>query len=176
MSYIPPNFNLIYQNPELPYLQQFNKTVYDQNVPVQTTISFGDFYALMPSDNASPIAVGSSVEFPRINTVSGTDISGSNSIFTLGPIGVYQVSFQVGVTDVSGCQLGLALNGTLLPGSVVGTLGSNSINGVTLVTTTIVNSTLSVINPTGNARSIIVTANLGGVQAVAAHLVITRLR
>jgi len=174
---VPPNYNVIYQNPNIPFIEGINKVVFDQSVLVQPTVSFMDAYALMPTDNSSTIAVGSDVAFPRLGSSSTSDIVPlTTSSFTLGPIGVYDVYFQVGVTDASGCQLALTLNNVLQPQSVSGLLGSDVIIGRTLLTTTVVNSVVTVRNPTGNLRPITVTASLGGTNSVSAHLIITRLK
>lgn len=177
MSNLPPNYNVIQQNLDLPYIEQLNKTLFDQAVLLQPTISYADFYALMPTDNASTIAAGSDIAFPRLGSTSASDIvRATASSFTLGPIGVYNIQFQVGVTDAVGSQLVLTLNGVQQASTVVGIVGSGSINGSTILTTTVVNSVITVRNPSGNARAITVTASLGGASPVAAHLVVTRLR
>ena len=176
---VPPNYNIIYQNPNMELLENVNKIVYDQSVAIQPTISFLDAYALMPSDNPNPIAVGSDIAFPNINSTSNSDIlpvANSTSSFTLGPIGVYDIYFQVGVTDVSGCQLVVTLNNVEKSYTVSGLVGSNVIVGRTLMTTTVVNSVVTIRNPAANARSAVLTPSLGGNSPISAHLIITRLR
>ena len=177
MNSLPANFNVIYQNPNVPVIEELNKILYDQKVLLQPTISFMDAYALMPSNNASPIAIGSDVAFTTIGSTSGSDIvPATSSSFTLGPIGVYDVFFQVGFTDVSGAQLVLTLNGIDISGSVVGAIGSTELVGRSILTTTAVNTILTVRNPSVSTRTLTVTASLGGAKPVSAHLIITRLR
>jgi len=172
-----PFQNVIIQNPTLDYVEQINKTVYDQAVLLQPTISYMNAYALMPTDNSGAIVVGADIQFPRVSSTSVTDIVPiTTSSFRLGPIGVYDVYYQVGITDVSGAQLVVTINNIQQPFTVSGTVGTNMIIGRSIITTTTVNSVLTVRNPTGNARSITVATSLGGANAVSAQLIITRLR
>ena len=53
--------------------------------------------------------------------------------------------------------------------------GTSQITGLSLVTTTTVNSVLTVRNPAGNAAALTVTPLAGGTRPVSAHLVITQL-
>jgi len=137
--------------------------------------AFADFYALMPPDNAATVALGSAVQFPQDGPTSGTVITRlDTSTFNLSAVGTYQVMFQVSVTEAG--QLVLALNGAELPNTVVGrATGTSQIVGMTLVTTSVVNSTLSVRNPSGGFVALTVTPLAGGADAVSAHLVITLL-
>ncbi len=126
-------------------------------------MSFADFYALMPPDNTATVAPGTDVSFPQDGPNSGTDITriGADS-FQLGPIGSYQVLFQVSVTEVG--QLILILNGEDLPYTVVGRdTGSSQIVGIALVETTSENSVLTVRNLEGTAAALTVTPLAGGV-------------
>lgn len=169
--------NVIFQNPTLDYVEQINKTVYDQTVLLQPTISYMNAYALMPTDNSGAIVVGADIKFPRLSSTSVTDIVPiTTSSFRLGPIGVYDVYYQVGITDVSGSQLIVTINNLEQPFTLSGTVGTNMIIGRFLITTTAVNSVLTVRNPAGNARSITLANSLGGANAVSAQLIITRLR
>lgn len=70
----------------------------------------------------------------------------------------------------------LTLNGEDLPETVVGrATGTSQIVGMSLVTTTTVNSVLTVRNPAGNAAALTITPVSGGTRPVSAHLVITQL-
>ena len=61
--------------------------------------------------------------------------------------------------------------------SVVGrATGTSQIVGMSLVTTTAVNSKLTVRNPTGNSIALTLTPTAGGARAVSAHLVIIRFQ
>jgi len=139
-------------------------------------IAFADFYALMPPDNAATVAAGSNVEFPQIGATSSTTITQLDaSNVLLAAIGTYQVLFQVSVNEAG--QLMLALNGVPLPYTVVGrATGTSQIVGMSLVTTSTINSTLNVQNPVGNSTALTITPLAGGTYPVAAHLVITQIQ
>lgn len=138
-------------------------------------LSYADFYALMPPDNAATVAPGTDVSFPQNGTIANTNIGRLGpSSFYLGPIGTYQVLFQVSITEAG--QLILTLNGEDLAYTVVGrATGPSQIVGMALVTTTAVNSVLTVRNPAGNAAALTVTPLAGGTRSVSAHLVIVQL-
>ena len=141
-----------------------------------STSDFADFFALMPPDNAATVAVGTDVSFPQDGpTSAGMITRTSASAFQLGAIGIYQVMFQVSVTEPG--QLDITLNGVELPYTMVGrATGTNQIVGMALVQTTVTNSVLTVRNPTGEPAALTITPLAGGVASVSAHLVITRLQ
>ena len=130
----------------------------------------------MPPDNTATVAPGTDVSFPQDGPNSGTGIVRSgDSSFTLSDIGVYQVFFQVSVTEPG--QLILTLNGADLAYTVVGrATGASQIVGMALVETTAVNSVLTVRNPEGTAEALTITPLAGGTRPVSAHLVITQLQ
>ena len=100
---------------------------------------------------------------------SGADITrtGPDS-FNLAQIGTYQVLFQVSVTEAG--QLILTLNGEDLEYTVAGrATGASQIVGMAIVTTTAINSVLTVRNPTGNAAALTITPVAGGPRSVSAH-------
>lgn len=139
-------------------------------------LNFADFYALMPPDNAATVAPGTDVSFPQDGPNSGSDIAriGADS-FNLAQIGTYQVLFQVGVTEAG--QLELTLNGAPLAYTVVGrATGTSQIIGLAILTTTTINSVLTVRNPADNATTLTITPLAGGTQPVSAHLVITQIQ
>ena len=138
-------------------------------------LGYADFYALMPPDNAATVAPGTDVSFPQNGVIANTNIGRLGpDTFNLGPIGTYQILFQVGVTEAG--QLILTLNDEDLPETVVGrATGTSQIVGMSLVTTTTVNSVLTVRNPAGNAAALTITPLAGGTHPVSAHLVITQL-
>ena len=144
--------------------------------PAGGVLSFADFYALMPPDNAATIAPGTDVSFPEDGPNSGTDITRIDAdSFQLGSIGTYQVFFQVSVTEAG--QLILTLNGADLPYTVVGrATGTSQIIGMALVETTSMNSVLTVRNPDGTAEALTITPLAGGVRPVSAHLVIVQIQ
>jgi hypothetical protein len=82
---------------------------------------------------------------------------------------------QVSVSEAG--QLVLKLNAAELSSTVVGRASvANQITGHRLITTTIANSVLSVVNPIGNSTALTVTPIAGGTSSVSASLVIMRIR
>ena len=139
-------------------------------------LNYADFYALMPPDNAATVAPGTDVSFPQDGPNNGVDISRTSaSSFSLGSIGTYQILFQVGVNEAG--QLLLTLNGDPLEYTVVGrATGTSQIIGMAIVTTTSVNSILTVRNPADNSTALTITPSAGGTQPVSAHLLITQIQ
>ncbi len=143
--------------------------------PAGGVIAFADFFALMPPDNAATVAPGTDVSFPQDGPTSGGIFRVGSSAFQLSSIGVYQVIFQVSVSEAG--QLILTLNGADLAYTVVGrATGTSQIIGMALVETTTADSILTVRNPAGNAIALTITPLAGGTRPVSAHLVITRLQ
>ena len=137
-------------------------------------ISVADFYALMPEDNADTVAAGTAVEFPQDGPASGTIVRNNATQFILPDIGIYEVNFQVSVTEAG--QLVVVVDGIELAYTVVGrATGTSQIVGVCLVETTLLDSVLSINNPLGSATALTITSEAGGVDAVSAHLVIKRV-
>lgn len=138
-------------------------------------LNYADFYALMPPDNSATVAPGTDVSFPQDGPNSGSGIvrTGPDS-FNLTQIGTYQVLLQVSVTEAG--QLLLTLNGEDLAYTVVGrATGTSQIFGMAIVTTTTINSILTVRNPAGNAAALAITPLAGGTRPVSAHLVIMQI-
>lgn len=137
---------------------------------------FSEFYALMPGDNASTVAVGAAVAFPNDGATNSTIARSGASLtqFVLPDIGIYEVAFQVSFAEAG--QLALALDGSILPNSVVGrATGTNQCYGHTLVTTVSASQVLSVINPAGNLVALTITPSAGGTHAVSANILIKQL-
>jgi hypothetical protein len=139
-------------------------------------IAFSDFFALMPPDNSATVAPGTDVSFPEVGPTSGSSITSTGpSSFNLTTIGTYQVMFQVSVSEAG--QLILTLNGAEVAYTAAGRAASTSqIVGVSLVTTTIINSILTVRNPAANSLALTITPLAGGTVPVSAHLVITQIQ
>jgi hypothetical protein len=137
--------------------------------------AYADFFALMPGDNVTTVAVGAAVAFPQNGPTSAGDIARTGpTTFNLAAIGTYMVSWQVSVDEPG--QLMLALDGTELNPTVVGrATGTSQIVGNKIITTSVVNSILTVVNPSGNAAALTITPIAGGTRPVSASLVITRL-
>ncbi len=144
--------------------------------PAGGVLNFADFYALMPPDNAATVAPGTDVSFPQDGPNSGLDIVRTGpSSFNLALIGTYQVFFQVSVTEAG--QLILTLNGEDLEYTVSGrATGTSQIIGMALVTTTTINSILTVRNPAGNPAALGITPLAGGTRSVSAHLTILQIQ
>jgi hypothetical protein len=125
--------------------------------------------------DTEPVAPGTDVSFPQNGPIANTNIGRLGpSSFNLGPIGTYQILFQVSVTEAG--QLILTLNGQDLEYTVAGrATGTSQIVGMAVVTTTAVNSVLTVRNPAGNAAALTITPLAGGTRPVSAHLVITQI-
>ncbi len=118
----------------------------------------------MPTDNGTPVEAGSAVEFPQNGPNSGTITRTSASTFMLHDIGIYEISWQVSVTEAG--QLDLWLDSgagpmELAPTVVGRATGSSQIVGNTLITTTVTNSILSVRNPSGNSPHLTITPYAG---------------
>ncbi|HSW75588.1 MAG TPA: hypothetical protein VLG50_00945 [Candidatus Saccharimonadales bacterium] len=143
--------------------------------PAGGLLAFAEFFALMPPDNAATVAVGSAVQFPQDGATSGAGITRlTASTFNLAAIGIYEVTWQVSVTEAG--QLILVLNGADLPDTVVGRAsGTNQITGSAFITTSVINSVLSVNNPSGNSTALTITPLAGGTRPVSATLTIKRL-
>ena len=144
--------------------------------PAGTVLAFAEFYALMPPDNAAPIAAGADVAFPQNGPTSGTNITRlSDTEFALLDPGIYLVQFQVSADEPG--QLVLTLNDTELPYTVVGrATGTTQLTGVALVETTVATSVLTVRNPADSTTALTLTPNAGGAEPASAHLVIAQLQ
>jgi len=135
-------------------------------------VSYQDFYALMPPDNAVTIPPFGAISFPQTALSNSVITRISASGFNLPDIGTYEVNFQASITEQA--QLGIFLNGSLFSSSVVGrATGNTQIVGTSLVTTTTVNSTLSINNL--SFFSITLTPFADGNYPVSAHLIIKKL-
>ena len=145
------------------------------NNGLSVSFSSADFFALMPGDNGASIAAGADLSFPQNGPTFGTDVIRLGpSSFTLVSVGIYQVMFQVSITE-SG-QLCIVLNAGQNPTTVVGrATGTSQLVGICLVQTVLPGSILSIRNPLGEPIALTATPVAGGTNPVSAHLVITRL-
>lgn len=148
--------------------------------PAGAALDFADFFALMPPDNAATVAIGGDVDFPQDGPSSGTGLiarTGADT-FNLAEIGVYEVLFQVSVTEPGQLVLTLDSGGgpVVLSYTVAGrATGTSQIVGMALVQTTVINSILTVRN-NSSASALTITPLAGGTAPVSAHLVITRIQ
>ncbi len=142
------------------------------------TSEYAGFFALMPGDNAAPIAVGAPVLFPQNADSSGTIARTGPGTFNLPNIGTYKVTVQVSVTEAG--QLVLATdNGSGFvqdPRTVAGrATGTDQIVIDAIIRTTVINTKLQIRNPAGNPAALTITPLAGGASPVSAWLNIMRL-
>ena len=140
------------------------------------SLGYAMFYGTAPGDYAATIAVGANIDFPHAGATSGAGITRTGAgTFQLAAIGVYDVEFQVGVTEAG--QFELTLGGALVPSAVASrATGTSQLVLRALVTTTVVNEILTVQNPPGNATALTVTPSSGSLtHAPSANLVVVRL-
>jgi hypothetical protein len=126
----------------------------------------------LPGDNSATVAAGSSVEFPNDGVSNNTDITRvAAGIFKLALVGIYEIFFQVSITEAG--QLVIQLNGSELPYTVVGRASwTSQLVGMSVITTTLSNSTLSINNVTGSSTALIISPISGGNNPVSANLII----
>jgi hypothetical protein len=139
---------------------------------------YAEFFALMPPDNPSTVAAGAAVAFPQDGPGNGTILRSASSAFVLPSIGTYRVAFSVSVSEPGQLELALDSGSGLvaLPYTVYGrATGTSQISGEALVSTPVVNAKLSLINPSGESTALTITPLAGGVDAVAASLLIEHL-
>lgn len=134
---------------------------------------FSNFFALMPEDNPTPVAVGAAVQFPQDGPTNGAASRASSSTFTIPFTGTYEVSWQVSVTEAG--QLMVKLDSLAIDSTVVGRAGgTDQIVGNTIIAIN-AGAVLSIINPVGNAAALTITPSAGGTHPVSATLSIKRL-
>jgi hypothetical protein len=155
-------------------LEATSSTAASWQSPTSASLLFSNFYGLQGTDNAATIAQNAPVFFPRNGPSNGAATSLGAGYFNLPAIGTYEVSWQVSIDEAG--QLMLAIGGVGLADTVVGrATGNSQIVGNTMITTTVINSQLSVINPVGNPIALTVTTNAGGATAVSCTLSIKLL-
>ena len=137
-------------------------------------LSYADFYALMPTDNATPITPGSDVAFPQNGIIANTNIGRtSDTEFLLNAAGTYLIMWNATVAEAG--QLTLTVNDVEYPSTVVGNgAADGEIVGFTIINTT-GGATITVRNPVVNATNLTLTPNAGGTAPVSAHLTIVQL-
>jgi hypothetical protein len=138
-------------------------------------LGFSDFFALMPGDNPATIAGGAPILFPQSGPTSGsiTRQGASFTTFILPSIGTYLVQFQASINEPA--QLALMINGVVDTNTVVGrSTGTDQVIGKSLVTTSVPDTTLEVIND--GASALTLTPIAGGTHSVSAHLLIIKIQ
>lgn len=132
-------------------------------------------------DYTASVAVGAPVPFPQTGAAAaGTGITRTGpGTFNLAAIGIYQISWQASIDQGgAGAQLQLTLTppgGPQLYTTVGRATGTCQVIGNTVITTTVINTVLSIINPADDSTALVITPIAGGASAVSASLVIVRL-
>ena len=143
----------------------------------QGLLDFAHFYALMPGDNAATVAINAPVEFPQDGESSGGIVRASATEFILPTAGVYEVFYQVSVTEPG--QLAIWLNGAPVAAvtdrSRAGrATGTSQISNDVLIRTTVPGELLTIVNDASPA-ALTITPIAGGTDPVSATLLIKRL-
>jgi hypothetical protein len=126
----------------------------------------------MPGDNSATIAPGSAIQFPNDGVSNNSIITRiSASTFNLATVGIYEIFFQVSITEPG--QLVIVLNNTELSYSCIGrATGTIQLVGMTIINTTLADSILSINNVAANATALLLTPNAGGNNNVSCNLLI----
>ena len=111
----------------------------------------------------------------RTSACSYNNKINNNIVISIGSGWCYDISFFVSVSIRSG-QLELIFNGSPVASTVTGiATGTNYIMVSLLLNLAVVNSVLTVRNPTGNSVSLTITPIVGRASVVSVHLRIVRL-
>ncbi len=130
------------------------------------------------TDYAATVAAGAPVPFPRDGYLSGSIVRASTTSFTLPVIGTYEISWIVHTTEPG--QLQLDVDSVVVASSTVvnmnPTSGGHPFIGNDIVTTTVDNAVVRVLNPAGNSPALTITpANGTSTHANAQSLKIRRI-
>ena len=129
-------------------------------------VPFADFYATFPQG----IGAGQPIQFDQDAIPNSIITRVGSTTFNLPDIATYEISFLV--TIAQSVQLAISLNGLVVLSSVVGRTATNSqVMGTSLITTTVINSSLSIVN--NNAPFTTAVSTSAG--NVSAHLIIKKL-
>lgn len=160
-------------------------------VPAPALSGGGMFFGLTagtgnggPTDYAATVAVTTSVGTGRVPfpqdgpgaASAATRVDASS--FTLAAVGTYEVIFSVHTTEAG--QLQVELNGLGVPNTTTPdmnpTSGGHLIVGHSIVTTSVPNEVLAIINPPGNSSALTITPADGAqTHANAQRLIIRRI-
>ncbi len=137
-------------------------------------LSYAEFYALIPTDNVTPLTPGTDVAFTENGVIANTNVGRvSDTEFQLNAPGTYLIMWNAAVTETG--QLVLTANDTELAYTTVGTgVAGGEIVGFTILNTTAL-TTLTVRNPVTNTTDLTLTPSAGGENPVSAHLTIVQL-
>jgi len=139
----------------------------------KSTVNISDFFALIPSDNPSPIAPGNPIAFPQTNVQIGNIVRSSANQFILPEIGTYEINYQV-ITNEP-CQLVVSLNNNELPNTIIGKSNNSELCGTFLITTTRIDSVICLNNSKTSSTNITLTPSAGGNSQTSAHLIIKQI-
>lgn len=137
-------------------------------------LSYADFYATMPTDNAAAITPGTDIAFPQNGVIANTNIGRtSDTEFLLNATGTYLIMWNATITEAG--QLVLTANDTELSYTVVGTGdGLDELTGFTILNI-VTPTTITVRNPVNNTTDVTLTPNAGGTDPVTARLTIVQI-
>lgn len=154
------------------FLRYINENV----VQAQGLAAYGSFYATMPSDNPGPIAPGFAMAFPSDGPALGGIARISSSAFNIPLAGTYEINWYAMPSSVN--QFMLRVNGAEQLNTAIGSGNTNvNMTGSVFITTTVANSVIELINPSGNVGDATLRSTpLGGqVQPYSAWLTIKKL-
>ena len=155
-----------------------------------TILAASEFFGLTagtgnpgPTDYAATIPARTTagtgrVPFPQDVSTSGGIVRVDDSSFLLPDVGTYLVMFRVHTTEPG--QLQIELNGFAIPYTLAvnmnPTSGGHPIVGTSLLTTTLVNAVIAIINPDGNSPALTITpADGASTHANAQTLTVLRI-
>lgn len=134
------------------------------------------------NDYAATVAAGTAVPFPRNGPTSNAGITrngASTSSVIVAETGIYQVSWQVGITEASQLELATVTAGpTYAPiANTCATSGAGTQqNTNTVLVSLTAGQAIAVINPAGNATALTVTPSDGSLtHAQAPNITITQV-
>ena len=128
-------------------------------------VPFADFYETI----SQGFGAGQPMQFSQDAIPNSIITRLSPSSFNLPDIATYEITF---LATISGSvQLAISLNGIVVASSVVGRTATNSqVLGTSLITTTAVNSSLSIVN-----NNVPFSASVSTPGNISAHLIIKKL-
>lgn len=137
------------------------------------------FFALMPGDNAAPVAAGGAVQFPQDGPSYGANPPARTgpSSFQVPVAGTYEVSFQASTTEAGALQLWAGAAGlTVVPESTC-----RRATGTSIITNTVLlglqaGDIISVRNPASQATAQTLTPAAGGEAADPTSATLTIVR
>ncbi len=137
-------------------------------------LGLADFYALVPPDNACPIAPGEAIAFPRDGERSGQGAVRCGADGFRLTEGHYLILFSLTVSGRG--RSVLAVGGRELPHTTVGVEAVGGVlSGVAVVAVGCEGAVLSLRNPTSAEAPLMLSPSNRGHGTLSAHLVIARV-